>query len=113
MAKKGERVCYEWVVEEIDPDTVDEAAGLSGDIIECYYYDEADYEQATQHVRDVIAEGKVLVDFGLVYKTGDDDDGEQDRQYAYCPRGTVIGLPETFEYGRKVPKRFLNLVNYF
>lgn len=112
MARKGEYVVYEWVVEEIDRASIEPAAIEAGephpgDIIECYYYSEDEHEQAVAVAQAILRDGG-LVDFGLCYRLGSDEDGETDRQYAYCVRGAFTGLPEEFDGGRAVPKRFMN-----
>lgn len=87
------KTTYEWVVEQMDGD----------DIVECFYWD--DKSGAIQCASNIRAAGGDF-DFGLCYSRGSDCDGEIDRQYAYCPRNTTSNLPEVFEGGRAVPKRF-------
>jgi len=88
------RATYEWVVEEMDGD----------EIVECYYWEtRTEAVQCASHIR---ASGGAF-DFGVCYSRGSDCDGEMDRQYAYCPRNTMTGLPTEFDGGRAVPKRFL------
>jgi len=81
---------YEWTVEELDE---------HGDIIDCYFYDRI--TEIPRHWLD-----NELMDIGLVWRTGNEDDGETDRAYAYIDRGTMT-LSRMFDNGKKVPSRLL------
>ena len=83
-------VSYEWVAEHVDE---------HGDIIDPLHGDT--FAELNTDL-DTFADA-VRVDVALCRREGDDDEGEWDRQYAYVKDGK---LPETFEGGCRVPKRF-------
>ena len=82
---------YEWTWEVED---------ASGDIISQGFY---------PTLRECLREAdSPNAHFALMWREGNDDDGELDRAYAYCERsaGRYI-LPEFFDNGwHKVPQRF-------
>lgn len=80
---------YEWVVEQIDG---------NGDITDCEYMPSlADVEAYSRHLT-----GRI--DVGLVRNVWESDGTLADRQYAYALADGSI--PDTFEGGAHVPKRF-------
>lgn len=79
---------YEWVAEEITDDEYE-------DIIDCNYCDT--YKDAVK-----FCEGKKS-QIALVISKGSMAEGLQDREYAYLENGR---LPECFDGGKKIPKRF-------
>lgn len=94
------KVEYEWTIEEIDAE--------SGDIIDSSFSDDLNFWTKEDW------DGK---DLGLVRNEGNEDDGLEDRYWAYVKDGK---LPEFFtdsmgEFtGIKVPQKFhLQLSSYF
>ena len=88
-------VSYEWVAEPVDQ---------HGDIIDPIFGD------TFNDVRDVDAadfENAVAVNIALVRNVGNDDQGLQDRQYAYLTGGI---LPNEFNEGADVPVRFIRQI---
>lgn len=84
-------VAYEWTVE-----TVDE----HGDITDTCAWDS--YAEAQKRAALERASG-TRVEIALTRIVGDEIEGLQDRQYAYLEGGK---LPERFDGGAKVPRRF-------
>jgi hypothetical protein len=84
-------VDYEWVVEPLDAD---------GDIIDGYYFDEKDRDEALAQLKSFAG---APVDFGLCRHAGNDVEGELDRQYAY--RAEDGSWPDEFDQGAAIPKR--------
>ena len=80
------RVDYEWDIE-----TVDEY-----DDIQDHHHSDVCFDL----IKYPLKESERLV---LVRDVGNDDDGLQDRQWAYVD---ASGLPDFFDGGAKVPKRF-------
>ena len=80
-----DRVTYEWVWELMDGE----------EILDCGYY--PTYREAKSDAPDGV------VEFALCRRVGNDDDGEIEREYAYVDGN---GLPERFDAGSVVPKRF-------
>lgn len=87
---------YEWVVEGV------EGEGDDREIIECYYFDEADRAQAEAQAVEIVAAGGQC-DFGLCWRRGSDTESEMDRAYAY--RRADGSWPQEFDNGRDIPKR--------
>ena len=83
---------YEWTWEVTDS---------YGDII-----DQGFWTTLTECRRDAPPEA----DIALMWRDGNNDDGELERAYAYCqpgPEGHGLTLPDFFDNGwHKVPKRF-------
>ena len=82
-----DKITYEWVAEELDE---------RGDIIDPMF------GNSLKEVMGYI-EPAVNVNFALVREEGNNEDGLQVREYAYIKQGK---LPEEFDDGYKVPKRF-------
>ncbi len=82
---------YEWVVEESEPD---------GEIVDTNAYDY--YKSAVSHTGSF--GGKIEI---ALLKCVGDPDTNHDRFYAYLKDGK---LPESFEDGLKIPKRFIKEV---
>jgi hypothetical protein len=83
MGLRGQQTWYEWDVETIDQ-----------------YGDVQDHNHAN-HLSDLchsLASDEELV---LVYNTGNDLDGVEDRQWAYVSDGV---LPDEFSGGQRVPQ---------
>lgn len=78
---------YEWDWEEVDD---------HGDIIEHYFSDKVKVQPYPDNAL-------VHYELVLVYNRGNDVEGVIDRSWAYVHDGK---LPETFQNGIKVPKRF-------
>lgn len=93
------RINYEWAVESVDE---------HGDIFDVCHWDtraEAErWAQDVQPVRDGEHNRIVLVRDAVEYVDGDED-GLVDRQWAYLDENG--DLPEEFDGGARVPKRFL------
>jgi hypothetical protein len=88
---------YEWVVEDVEGEADDR------EIIECYYFDEADRALAEAQVAEIAASGGAA-EFGLCWRRGSEAESEMDRAYAYRrPDGS---WPQEFDNGRDIPKRF-------
>ena len=84
-------VTYEWVAEPVDQ---------HDDIIDPIF---GDTFKEVEHVTADSYFDAVMVNFALVRNVGNEDDGLQERQYAYLTDGT---LPDEFDGGAKIPKRF-------
>lgn len=87
------KVFYEWTAELIDAD---------GDIIDPTFWD------SLKDARTVSTDdhpGAIGVDVGLIRHVGNDVEGEIDREYVYLDEGGK--LPEFFDSGYPVPKRYL------
>ena len=82
---------YEWTWEACDE---------SGDITDCDSFDSyAECREASP----------IGAEIALVRRVGNDDEGELDKSYAYCHpsvTGTGLELPERFDDGCKVPKKY-------
>ena len=83
-------ISYEWVVEDND---------VYDDIVDLFHCDTM--EEAIEFVKNNIPIHHY--DVALTRLEGNNDDGLIDRQYAYLLNGK---LPEEFDNGTKVPKRF-------
>lgn len=82
-------ITYEWVAEPVDK---------HGDIIDPLFDD------TLAKVKEWKAEdfdGCVRIEYALVRNDGNDEEGLQERQYAYTHDGFK------FDHGAKVPKRFI------
>ena len=86
------KVSYEWVAEETDE---------HGDIIEPWF------GESLHEVLYCTMDSQFKVRVALVRNEGNDEDGLQDRQYAYV----VNGLLEPFDGGAMIPKRFFKEVH--
>lgn len=85
-------ISYEWDIEEVDE---------NGDI------QDHDFHESIEGfgVRPTVDEQRYFL--VLVRTSGTIDDGVIDRTWAYATRnGGVLGLPESFENGIRVPKRY-------
>ena len=85
-------VVYEWVVEEVDSD---------GDIVETAAWDTlSDCRKQMAKVNEPGCHWELC----LVRNQGNNDQGLQDRQWAYVVDGE---LPDEFDGGAIVPKKYL------
>jgi hypothetical protein len=89
------KVTYDWVLEYTDQ---------YGDIQECEYYDTLKQIGVRSNLAPQTISGETCAPvIGLHRGLGDEIDGYQDRTYAYPETDT---LPERFQDGEPVPKRF-------
>jgi hypothetical protein len=83
---------YEWTWELCDTE---------GEIIDQGFWDS---------LRECREDAPAGADLALMWRDGNDDDGELERAYAYCqpgPTGSGLVLPDFFDNGwHRVPKRF-------
>lgn len=86
---------YEWIVEEVDADL---------DVIDTCAWDTA--ADAARYMREHLPADGSHFEFGLTRNVGDDDVGLQDREWAYVEPPAHV-LPERFDGGAAVPKRFI------
>jgi hypothetical protein len=90
-------ITYEWIVETLDTEPVDDPDIIEVDHFDLYKY-AAEFSAAHQPSR-----------VALVREVGNDDEGLIERMWAYVRDG---GLPEHFEFATdlvvelRVPKRF-------
>lgn len=95
---RGDQTYYEWAIENID----------THDDIQDVWHAET-YAEAIRMAGWDLDEGIVKRDVCLVYNLGNTiDESVIERSWAYVEDGR---LPETFENGRSVPKRYLAEVN--
>jgi len=86
---------YDWVVEYTDQ---------HGDIQDCEYFDTLHQIGKRRHlIAEAIGDEICAPVIGLHKGIGNEEDGYQDRVYAY-PTGEI--LPEVFEDGSRIPIRF-------
>jgi hypothetical protein len=90
-------VGYEWVTEEVEDTDLENEV----DVISMIHYDT--FRKAAERAEDLRAQGKQAM-VGLVRDVGNEIDGLTDRQWAYIEDGQ---LPEKFDGGARVPKRFM------
>lgn len=88
---------YEWTCEVI----VDDENPDYQDIVDSDFGDSLEEVQRRGESNDI--EGTICR-YGLVKNVGNEDDGLQERTWAYVDENGK--LPEEFENGDKVPKRF-------
>ena len=86
-------IVYEWDIETVDN---------NGDIQDHHHSD-----TCFDLIKCPLEKGERLV---LVRNLGNDEDGLQDRQWAYVD---PTGLPDFFDGGAKVPQRFHRELNKF
>lgn len=94
-----DKVFYEWDTETIDENgDIHDHNFFDGNLFDWFVWIDGEGCQAVADLED----NEVLV---LVYNTGNPHDGITDRAWAYVDLDTGL-LPEKFDNGRKVPKRF-------
>lgn len=90
---------YEWVVETVDVHDED-----SEDIIDCSYWAENERKNAEADFAATQAPAGGRVDFALCRRTGNEDEGDLFRGYAY--RNEDGSWPTEFDCGHAIPARF-------